>query len=54
MINSIEGGEIAFRVLDEFISGGFDFELFLIFSLPFFGLPLFVSFVGLGIFPSSK
>jgi hypothetical protein len=45
---SIYGGELALRVLGEFVSGEvFEFELF-------FVLPFFMPFVGFVTFPSSR
>jgi hypothetical protein len=65
MIISIFEGELALRMLGELISGGVlsflsfvSFLVFLCFSYLFFailhGLPLFVSFVSLVAFPSSR
>jgi hypothetical protein len=52
MINSTQGGEFALRVLDEVcFKGSFEFDLFFVF---YFGLPLFFSFVGFAVFPSSR
>jgi hypothetical protein len=50
--NSIEGGELAMRVLGRVcFRGSFQFEFFFVFS---FLLPLFLLFVGFAVFSSSR
>jgi hypothetical protein len=52
MINYIQGGELALRVLGGVcFRGSFEFELFFVFS---FGWPLFLPFVGFAVCSSSR